>query len=144
MGILICKMMGCPLLERSSLCSVKSEQSICLEKAQRQLSNARHFGIAWRDCFCLCTRGGGLEMERCWLAWAPLSATHEFVQRCYLCWRMSRHQTTADEMQKCCWPWQIPLFPSLLILRCQDKQQWYEVLEGMKGVLAVWWRLSLI
>lgn len=46
MGILIGKMMGCPLLERASLCSVKSEQSICLQKAQRQLSNARHFGIA--------------------------------------------------------------------------------------------------
>lgn len=77
-------------------------------------------------------RGAGDGETRAGLS-SPL---HRWIwTECYWCWRTNRHQMTSDEMQKCCWQWQIPLFPLLFILRCQDKRQRYDVLEGMKEEL---------
>lgn len=95
----------------------------------------RRFGTARQDCVCLWIKGAGLEMERRGPAWAPPCTAGWIWTECYRCWRTNRHQMTSDEMQKCCWQWQIPLFPLLFILRCQDKRQRYDVLEGMKEEL---------
>lgn len=73
MGILLCRKMGSPLLERGSFCSVFLG-AICepLEGLRTAQTRPR-FGTAWCDCSCLCTRGGR-ETEGPGLAQAAPSA----------------------------------------------------------------------